>query len=124
MIKLKLYEKTYKIVKLPFNSNIPIDLYNGEFFQITKTDEELSIICEDKFVLNSQTKDGNWRILKFVENMDLSLLGITAKITKILADAKCNILAEATYNTDFILIKNQQINVALKALRKNGYEIE
>jgi hypothetical protein len=56
--------------------------------------------------------------------MDLSLFGITARITTILAEAKCNILAEATYNTDYIFVKDKQLDSVIKALSESGYEIE
>ncbi|MDR1784732.1 MAG: ACT domain-containing protein [Endomicrobium sp.] len=122
-MKLKLYKKTYKIERLPFDAEIPVNIYNGEFYNITKTDDELSVICDESVSLESEKSDGGWRILKFVESMDLSLFGITAKITTVLAKAECNILAEATYNTDFICVKEKQLEKAITALESNGYEV-
>jgi hypothetical protein len=123
-MKLRLYKNTYQIARLPFDSEIPKNIDNGEFSNVTKTDDELSILCDESIFLNTEASEGGWRCFKFVESMDLSLFGITARITTILAEAKCNILAESTYNTDFILVKDEQLDNAIKALSESGYEIE
>ena len=121
-MKLKLYEDTYQITRLPFNSEIPAGIYNGEFYSIGKTDDELSIICTDEISFTCEESDNDWRIFKFVESMDLNLIGIAAKITSVLANANVNIMVVSTYNTDFVMVKNDKLEIAVNALKSAGYE--
>ncbi len=116
--------------KLPYNlsvckltdlSVLSIDL---DFFFLCKTDEELSLVCTTETVpANTTTREDGWRGFRIEGVLDFSLIGILSTITTILADNHIGIFAMSTYNTDYILVKEENFEKALAVLENVGYEI-
>ena len=89
------------------------------------TDEELSLVCPvDAVPGNTTERDDGWRAFRIVGVLDFSLIGILSKISGILADNRIGIFAISTYNTDYILTKEENFDKALKVLAEAGYEID
>lgn len=89
-----------------------------------KTDEELSLVCPtDQVPDNTTERDDGWKAFRIQGVLDFSLIGILSKIAGILADQKIGIFAISTFNTDYILVKEENYDAALKALEAEGYEI-
>ena len=102
-------------------SDIPLD---AGFFFIGKTDEELSLVCRTEDVPARATdRDDGWRGFRICGTLDFSLVGILAKISGILADHKISIFAVSTYNTDYVLVKEENFDRALSILGAEGYTI-
>ncbi len=97
---------------------------SGRLFFIGVTDEEISLVCrtEDTPAAATHRSDG-WRGFRVEGVLDFSLTGILAGISKVLADAKIGIFAVSTYNTDYILVKENDLPAALDALETAGYTI-
>ncbi len=120
-MELKKLEYDLSVCKL---SNIEdIDLHR-EFFFIGRTDEEISLVCrtEDK-PENAAEQDDGWRGFRIQGVLDFSLIGILSKLSGILADNKIGIFAVSTYNTDYILVKTENFERAMKVLLDAGYSI-
>ena len=100
-----------------------IDL-NKNFCFAAKTDEELSLVCPTKDVpeVTSERDDG-WRAFRIQGTLDFSLIGILAKISTILADHRIGIFAISTFNTDYILVKQENFVKALQSLAEHGYQV-
>ncbi len=98
---------------------------SSEFFFIGKTDEEISLVCrtEDTPSAVSAREDG-WKGFRIEGILDFSLIGILSKISAILADKKIGIFAVSTYNTDYILVKEDDLERAAQALSKAGYVVK
>ena len=98
---------------------------NTDFYFIGKTDEELSLVCktEDTPVKTIERDDG-WRGFRIQGVLDFSLIGILSKLSGILAEHKIGIFAVSTYNTDYILVKEENFGRALEALAEEGYTVE
>lgn len=114
----------YSICRLAPEQTMPDWVYGSEFFNISKTSDELSIVCESKFVPVEEKQNGQWRLLKILAVLDLSLTGITAKFSKALADATVNICVIATYDTDYVLVKEEKLSAAIKALENAGFSVQ
>ena len=100
-----------------------IDL-NTDFYFIGKTDEELSLVCKTEAVpYKTIERDDGWRGFRIQGTLDFSLVGILAKISGILADHKISIFAVSTYNTDYVLVKEENFDRALSILGAEGYTI-
>ena len=100
-----------------------IDMTAGFFF-IGKTDEELSLVCKTEDApAETIERDDGWKGFRIQGTLDFSLIGILSKISGILADHKIGIFAVSTYNTDYILVKEENYDRALKALADEGYTI-
>ena len=88
------------------------------------TDEENSLVCPERLVPeNTTARDDGWRGFRIIGQLDFSLIGILARISKILAANEIGIFAISTYNTDYILTKEENFEKALHVLKASGYEI-
>ena len=89
------------------------------------TDEEHSLVCPTDMVPDNTTaRDDGWKAFRIVGVLDFSLIGILAKISKILATNEIGIFAISTYNTDYILTKEERFDKALEVLRAAGYRLK
>ena len=100
-----------------------VDLSAGFYF-IGKTDEELSLVCrtEDTPAGATEREDG-WRGFRIQGVLDFSLTGILAGLSGILAEKKIGIFAVSTFNTDYILVKEEKFERALNVLASEGYTV-
>lgn len=122
-LTLKLLKDKYSVCRLNKNEEIPIWLFDEEFFSITKTEDELSIVCIQDKISKDKVCENGWKVLKIEGPLDFSLVGILAKISTLMADNKISIFAISTYDTDYILIKEESLDKAIKVLESNSYAI-
>lgn len=121
-MKLKILDNKLKVIKLKPNETVPEIVYKQEFYSITKTDEELSIVVNEDVNILSNVVEYNWKAIKIVGTLDFALIGILSKISTILAQADISIYALSTYNTDYILVKADKLEKAIKVLEQNEYK--
>ena len=89
-----------------------------------RTDEEISLVCKTSDCPKETIeRDDGWRGFRIEGVLDFSLIGILSKISSILAENKIGIFAISTYNTDYILAKEENFEKALQVLGKEGYNI-
>lgn len=122
-MKLKILDNKLKVVKLKISEDVPEIVFKQEFYSITKTDEELSIVVDENIDIVNGIAEYDWRAIKIVGTLDFSLIGILSKISSILAKAEVSIFAISTYNTDYILLKANKLDKAIQVLKENNYEI-
>ena len=122
-MKLKILDNKLKVVKLSPNEAVPETVYKQDFYSITKTDEELSIVVDEDVNISSDIVENNWKAIKIVGTLDFALIGILSRISTILAQAKISIFAISTYNTDYILVKSDKLENTVEILEKNEYEV-
>ena len=124
MLTLELLKENYSVCRLNPNAPIPAWCQKGNFYSVTQTKDELSIVCETQYVSeNIEVVESNWRIFKILGPLDFSLIGILSKLSGILADNKIGIFAVSTYNTDYILVKDVDFEKSLAVLLKAGYTV-
>lgn len=88
------------------------------------TDEENSLVCPEALVPKNVTeRDDGWRGFRITGQLEFSLIGILAGISKILASNGIGIFAISTFRTDYILTKEENFEKALNVLKASGYEI-
>ena len=120
-LQLNILKNSFTIHRFPANHEIPSQVYEIQFYSISKTDEELSIVCNSTTQFNSEKSDTDWSCIKVEGPLDFSLTGILAKISTVLAKAEISIFAISTFDTDYILLKSEKLPFAKKALLKSGY---
>ena len=99
-----------------------LDLSAGFYF-IGRTDEEISLVCETAKTPRSTTaREDGWRAFGICGKLDFSLVGLLSKISGVLAEGEIGIFAVSTYNTDYILVKEDNFDRAARLLEKAGYE--
>jgi len=120
-LQLNILENLFTIHRFPPNHKIPNQVYESQFYSISKTDNELSIVCNSYTRLNSEKSETGWSCIKVEGLLDFSLTGILAKISTVLAEAEISIFAISTFDTDYILVKSEKLPVAKEALLASGY---
>lgn len=93
------------------------------FGSVTRTANELSIVCEERVVPEDIPADRGWSALEVAGSMDLSTVGVLASLLTPLAQANIAIFAISTFDTDYILVREMVAEVAEKALRMAGHEV-
>jgi uncharacterized protein len=122
-LKMSLIDKKYAVCRLDIIDKIPEWSTCGGFFSITRTSDELSIVCCEDYVADNIKCEKGWRILKVEGPLEFSLTGILSAISTILASNGISIFAVSTYDTDFILVKDEDVDKSIQALTENGYEV-
>ena len=122
-LTMKLLNEKYSVCRLDKDNAIPIWALQGNFFSITKTLDELSIVCLQKNIPNDIRCEKDWRILKVEGPLDFSLVGILASISSLMAQEQISIFALSTYDTDYILVKEENIEAAINTLSENNYSV-
>lgn len=123
-LTLSLLTKEYAVCKLEPGHDIPEWVTNNAFWSVTKTRNELSIVCpEDQVPDNVKTESG-WRILEVEGPLDLSMMGVLNSLTKPLADSKISVFVLSTYLTDYLLIRSKDLKPAIEVLQTQGHKID
>lgn len=122
--KIILLKENFAICKLPNKKTISKLSNLSSFFSYTVTNEETSLVCLESDAPKEADVESGWRALKVAGPLDFSLTGIVSNISKTLADSKIPIFVISTYETDYILIKEADLQKAIKALSKDWKFIE
>jgi hypothetical protein len=121
-VELELLEGNFTIHRLSPSAEIPVEVFSSVFLNISKTEEELSIVCPSSLELKSEHRDNDWVCIKVRGSLDFGLTGVLAKLCGVLAEAQLSIFAISTYDTDYILVKATKANKAVSALETAGYK--
>jgi len=123
-VKLIVSEKRYSIYKFESGSVLPDWIYSSDFYSITKTEYELSVVAHQTDLMSENiTCNRDWRILKIEGPLDFALTGVIANISDILKEKKISVFVISTYDTDYVLVKQDKIDMAIKSLKEKGHEI-
>ena len=122
-ISLTILTGEFSIHRLHPSTKIPDTIEESKFYQICRTDEELSIVCETHISMISEHEEKGWACIKVEGPLDFGLTGVLAGISKVLAESNISIFAISTYDTDYILVKHQSLDNSIKALKANGYAV-
>ena len=123
-IVLSILEETYIIHKLDKSTNLPEEMIECEFYSLSNSQEELSLVCPEQILIQSENNSPNWKCLKVAGPLDLKLTGIIAGLSDTLEKAKISIFAITTFDTDYVLIQKKVLETAKSALKSAGYKFE
>lgn len=122
-MNLTLLAETFTIHRLAPDAVVPPSGLDSPFFAITRTDEELSLVLPASVEIESDRSDPGWACFKVEGPLEFGLVGVLAGISSALADAGVPIFAVSTFDTDYILVKREQVQAAQDALSSAGYQI-
>ncbi len=89
-----------------------------------KTDAELSLVCPTENVpAETLAREDGWRALRVAGSLTFSLVGVLARLTGLLADRGIPLFAISTFDTDYLLMKEDRFREALSALEAGGYTV-
>jgi hypothetical protein len=115
------------VCQLAADSLVPSWAQEGGFFSVTRSGEELSIVCEEHVCEEHRVPEGvrverGWVALKLEGPFPLSMTGVLASFLEPLAEAKIPIFAISTFDTDYVLVKREDLERGQKALGTAGHQ--
>ena len=119
---LQVIEGKFSVCKV---ENLRAVNFHVPWLFVGKTDVEISVVCLTADVPHATlAREDGWRALRVAEPMNFGLTGVLAGISTVLAQAGISIFAVSTFDTDYILIKGENLGLAQSALEAGGYTIE
>jgi hypothetical protein len=123
-LTLSLLPEKLAICRLAPEADEPGWAAAGTFLSVTRTQDELSIVCAEDGLPEGVRADRGWRCLRVEGPLDLTLTGVLAALVNPLAEARVNIFAVSTYDTDYLLVKEENLARSIDVLRRSGYRVD
>jgi len=124
-LDLKLMECRMAVCRLAPDANLPAwALGAGGFNSVTRTVDEWSVVCPEDAVPPGVQCEKGWRIFQVAGLLDFSLTGILSSIAGPLADACVSLFALSTYDTDYVMVREQNVDQAARVLEAAGHRVE
>jgi uncharacterized protein len=125
-LTLTVLNDPFGVCRLPADAPIPAWAIQGDFFSITRTADELSIVCPENRLIDEDVSicEKSWRGIKIEGPLEFTLVGILASLLEPLSRADISIFAISTYDTDYILVKEKDFEAALKVLIQEGHRVQ
>ena len=114
----------YTVCRLRGDDAVPDWAYSRGFVSITRTQEELSIVCRQDSVPPTVTCQRDWRCLKVAGPLDFEKTGVLASLAGPLAGAGVSVFVVSTYDTDYLLVSEPQAARTAEVLTHTGHRIK
>ncbi len=95
----------------------------GDFWTVSRTPDELSVLCRAEFVPEGVPTQKGWSALKLHGPFDFALTGILLSVLEPLAAARIGIFAVSTFDTDYVLVPGEHLGAAQQVLRDAGHQM-
>ncbi len=123
-LPLELLRDTLAVCRLPSEASTPSWALSGStFFTLTRTPQELSITTDQRLVPPGVKCERGYRAFRVQGPLPLNLIGILASLAVPLAEARISIFAISTYETDYVLVKERDLEQAVAALERAGHTV-
>ncbi|GAA5189410.1 ACT domain-containing protein [Rugosimonospora acidiphila] len=124
MLDLEVLPGDYAICRLPAGSPLPSGLDPGSgVVSVTWTPYEVSVICPRDQAPAEATLETPWRCLRVAGLVELTLTGVLNSLTGPLAEARVNVFAFSTFDTDYLLVPAVRLAEAIAALSAAGHRL-
>ena len=121
--RLMLLPNQYAICQLPPDAANPAWARGGDLLALIRTFDELTVVCEGVDIPADVRAEPGWRALKVAGPLDFSMIGVLASLSGTLAQADVSIFVISTFNTDYLLLKDVQLETAIRALESQGHTV-
>jgi hypothetical protein len=123
-LSLLVLDPTFAICSMKRDSPLPEWATSSDFFSITRTYDELSIVCPQDNVPAGVDINKNWRCLKVQGPLGFSITGILASISMPLSSEGISVFVFSSYDTDHIMVKLYELEKAVEVLQKAGHTVQ
>jgi len=121
---LTVFPRTYAIARFPPHADIPFSYSGSSFYSVSKTEAELSLVCEESLLPPDIAAERGRRLIRVESTLAFSLTGIVASLAVPLAEASVSIFAVSTYDTDYLLVNDRDLDSAIAALERVGHKVQ
>jgi len=122
-LSMLLLDNRLAVCQLDRGAAVPSWAIEADFFSITRTADELSIVCPKSAVPPDVKVEKGWRCFRVAGSMDFSVVGVLASMTGPLAEAGVGIFAVSTFDTDYLLVKETDLDRAIGSLVAHGHSV-
>jgi hypothetical protein len=123
-LTLQLIPGEFAVCRLAPGEPIPAWADSTVFSSVTRTADELSILCPAAQIPAGLKTESGWSLLKFAGPFDFGAVGILSSVTAPLAQAGISLLALGTFDTDYVLVKTARLEEALRTLEAAGHMVK
>ncbi len=123
-LKLKVIPGKYGVFRFPADASIPQEVISCNMVSITRSERELTIVCEEGMLPAADKSDLGWVAIQIDCSFTLDATGVIASVSEPLAEAKISLYLISTFDTDYILVKESVLEGALEQLSKAGHRVE
>ena len=123
-LSLRLIPQPFAVVRLPLNAGLPWWAATSQgLLSVTRTPDETSIVCEDRLVPDGVQAERGFVALRVEGTVPFEATGVLASLAVPLAEGAVSIFAISTFDTDYLLVRESSLDVAIQLLRTAGHEI-
>lgn len=112
----------FAVCRLAASDAVP-EWARGEVVSITRTEDELSVICDESFVPDGVRAERGWACFKVLGPLPFEMVGVAAALTAPLAQAGVSVIVVGTFDTDYLLVKDAMREQAVAAWKAAGFSI-
>ncbi len=121
---IQLLPGEFAIARLPADAAIPDWARSDVFNATTRTADELSILCPAAQIPADVKHETGWRLFKLRGPFAFTETGILSSVLDPLAFSRISILAQSTFDTDYVFVKQAQLEDAVRTLRNANHTVE
>jgi hypothetical protein len=122
-LTLKILPDRLAVCRLDSDAALPNGIDESGFYSITRTNEELSVVCSEERIPPDARSETGWRCFKVEQPLDFSEIGIIFSITQPLADNGVSIFVISTFDMDYFLVKEKDLAKAIDVLTAAGHQM-
>ena len=123
VLTLTLLEERLAVCRLGADADLPAWATAASLFSVTRTAGELSVVCPENLVPSGVRCEKGWRVFELEGPFEFTEVGILAAVAAPLAEADVGIFAISSFDTDYVLVKEEQLGTAANALHGRGHEL-
>jgi hypothetical protein len=122
-LSLKILPDRMAVCRFDPSAPVPDWIDRSGFFSITRTEEELTIVCAETLVAKGTTSEIGWRCFKVEGPIDLSEIGIIFSLTQPLAKSAVSVFVLSTFDTDYLMVKEKDLSKTIDVLTVAGHQV-
>jgi len=122
-LRLEMLPGTYAVVRLDAGASPPAWAAGGPFVSITRTEAEVSVVCPEQAVPPDARAERGWRCLRVAGPLGFGMTGILASLAGPLASSGVSIFVVSTYDTDYLLLQDRDLDRGAAALSRAGHAV-
>lgn len=121
---LSLFPGHYAIARFAPQEQFVMDYSKSNFFCLAKTNDELSVVCEQSQLPPGVRAERDRRLLRIDSTLGFAMTGVLASVAIPLAEVSISIFAVSTFDTDYFLIADSDITQAIAVLENAGHKVQ
>jgi hypothetical protein len=122
-LTLTILPDTFAVCRLDADAAVPPWATTASYYSITRTAEELSVVCAQSPVPDGIRCERDWRCVQLSGPISFAKVGVLASLVQPLADEGISVFAKSTFDTDYFLVKAADLQRAIDAWRHCGHTV-